>query len=98
MASITLEGTPTHTIGELPSVGSKAPDFNLKAVDLSTKSLSDFTNSVLILNIFPSVDTGVCATSVRNFNKTATQLEHTKVICISRDLPFAQARFCGVRA
>ena len=95
MASITLGGTPTHTIGELPSVGSKAPDFNLKAVDLSTKSLSDFTNSVLILNIFPSVDTGVCATSVRNFNKTAAQLEHTKVVCISRDLPFAQARFCG---
>ena len=95
MASITLGGTPTHTIGELPSVGSKAPDFNLKAADLSTKSLSDFTNSILILNIFPSVDTRVCATSVRNFNKTAAQLEHTKVVCISRDLPFAQARFCG---
>jgi thiol peroxidase len=95
MASITLGGAPTNTIGELPAVGSKAPDFTLSGADLSSKSLADFSGSNLILNIFPSVDTGVCATSVRTFNKTAASLENTKVLCISRDLPFAQARFCG---
>tara|TARA_R110002072_G_scaffold85317_13_gene193444 strand:+ start:4915 stop:5415 length:501 start_codon:yes stop_codon:yes gene_type:complete len=95
MASITLGGTPTNTIGELPTTGSKAQDFSLKAADLSNKSLSDYAGSNLILNIFPSVDTGVCATSVRTFNKSAASLENTKVLCISRDLPFAQARFCG---
>ncbi len=95
MASITLGGAPTNTIGELPNVGSKAPDFQLSASDLSTKSLSDYEGSNLILNIFPSVDTGVCATSVRTFNKSAASLNNTKVLCISRDLPFAQARFCG---
>lgn len=95
MASITLGGAPTTTVGELPTVGSKAPDFNLSASDLSPKSLTDYSGSNLILNIFPSVDTGVCATSVRTFNKTAASLENTKVLCISRDLPFAQARFCG---
>lgn len=95
MASITLGGNPATTIGDLPSVGSKAPDFSLSAADLSSKSLSDFAGSNLILNIFPSVDTGVCATSVRTFNKSAAELDNTKVLCISRDLPFAQARFCG---
>lgn len=95
MASITLGGTPTNTIGELPTVGSKAPDFTMSAADLSSKSLADFSGSNLILNIFPSVDTGVCATSVRTFNKSAASLDNTKVLCISRDLPFAQARFCG---
>ena len=95
MASITLGGTPTTTNGELPAVGSKAPDFKLSASDLSPKSLGDFAGSNVILNIFPSVDTGVCATSVRTFNKSAASLENTKVLCISRDLPFAQARFCG---
>lgn len=95
MASITLGGTPTNTIGELPAIGSKAPDFTMSAADLSSKSLADFSGSNLILNIFPSVDTGVCATSVRTFNKSAASLNNTKVLCISRDLPFAQARFCG---
>lgn len=95
MASITLGGAPTNTIGELPVTGSKAQDFTLSAADLSSKSLSDYAGSNLILNIFPSVDTGVCATSVRTFNKSAANLENTKVLCISRDLPFAQARFCG---
>jgi thiol peroxidase len=90
-----LGGNPTNTIGELPTTGSKAQDFTLKAADLSSKSLSDYAGSNLILNIFPSVDTGVCATSVRTFNKSAASLENTKVLCISRDLPFAQARFCG---
>ena len=95
MAAITLGGAPTNTNGELPKIGSKTPDFSLSASDLSVKSLTDFSGSQLILNIFPSVDTGVCATSVRKFNKSASDLENTKVLCISRDLPFAQARFCG---
>ncbi len=95
MATITLGGTPTNTIGELPAVGSKAPDFTLAASDLSAKSMADFSGSNLILNIFPSLDTDVFATSVRTFNKTAASLENTKVLCISRDLTFAQARFCG---
>lgn len=95
MATITLGGNPTKTSGELPAVGEKAANFTLSAVDLSTKSLEDFSGTNLILNIFPSVDTGTCATSVRTFNKTAADLDNTKVLCISRDLPFAQNRFCG---
>ena len=95
MASITLGGNPIHTNGELPSVGSKAPQFQLVKNDLSVASLSDFAGSKLVLNIFPSIDTGTCATSVRTFNAKASSLENTKVLCISRDLPFAQKRFCG---
>lgn len=95
MATITLKGNEIQTIGTLPKVGEKAPDFTLVASDLSQKKLSDYTGKKLILNIFPSVDTGTCATSVRNFNKEAAQLENTKVLCISKDLPFAQGRFCG---
>lgn len=95
MATITLHGNKIQTSGDLPSVGTKASDFTLVAGDLSKKSLSDFTGSKLILNIFPSIDTGTCATSVRTFNKTAASLENTKVLCISCDLPFAQGRFCG---
>nr|WP_315147065.1 thiol peroxidase [uncultured Flavobacterium sp.] len=95
MASITLGGNPVHTSGELPKVGTKLADFKLVKNDLSIASLSDFAGSKLVLNIFPSIDTGTCATSVRTFNATAAQLENTKVLCISRDLPFAQKRFCG---
>lgn len=95
MASITLGGNPINTSGELPKVGSKAPAFSLVKNDLSTATLSDYAGSKLILNIFPSVDTATCATSVRKFNETASQLSNTKVLCISRDLPFAQKRFCG---
>ncbi|WP_396183552.1 thiol peroxidase [Flavobacterium sp.] len=95
MASITLGGNPIHTQGELPKAGTKAPDFNLIKTDLSSKSLSDYAGSKLVLNIFPSIDTGVCAVSVRTFNQKASSLENTKVLCISRDLPFAQKRFCG---
>jgi thiol peroxidase len=95
MASITLGGNPIHTSGELPKVGTKLADFKLVKNDLSIASLSDFAGSNLVLNIFPSIDTGTCATSVRTFNATAAQLENTKVLCISRDLPFAQKRFCG---
>ena len=95
MASITLKGNPFQTIGELPAVGSKAKNFSLRTVELNNISLADFAGSKVILNIFPSVDTGTCATSVRTFNKTASDLDNTKVICVSRDLPFAHARFCG---
>jgi len=95
MASITLGGNPIHTTGELPNTGSKATDFKLVKNDLSVVSLADFAGSKLVLNIFPSVDTGTCAASVRKFNEKASQLENTKVLCISRDLPFAQKRFCG---
>tara|TARA_B110001454_G_scaffold169067_1_gene159327 strand:+ start:660 stop:1157 length:498 start_codon:yes stop_codon:yes gene_type:complete len=95
MASITLKGNAINTIGNLPTTGTKALDFKLTAVDLSQKTLSDFAGKKIILNIFPSVDTGTCATSVREFNKKAADLENTVILCISKDLPFAQARFCG---
>lgn len=95
MANITLGGNPIKTSGELPKTGAHAPEFNLVKTDLSTVSLADFKGSKLVLNIFPSVDTGTCAASVRKFNEKASGLENTKVLCISRDLPFAQKRFCG---
>ncbi len=95
MATVTLKGNKINTSGTLPKNGEKAPDFKLTATDLSTKTLSDFVGQNIILNVFPSVDTGTCAQSVRTFNKKASKLENTKVLCISHDLPFAQARFCG---
>ena len=95
MATITLGGNPIHTNGELPQVGSKATDFSMIQTDLSTATLATFAGSRVVLNIFPSVDTGTCAASVRTFNEKASQLANTKVLCISRDLPFAQKRFCG---
>ena len=95
MAQITLKGNAIQTIGELPAKGTKAPDFELIKNDLSKVSLKDFAGNRLVLNIFPSLDTGTCAASVRQFNKLAAGLKNTKVLCISRDLPFAQARFCG---
>jgi len=95
MATVTLGGNPIHTNGELPKTGSKAPDFKLVNTDLSIASLADFAGSKVVLNIFPSIDTGTCATSVRTFNAKASTLANTKVLCISRDLPFAQKRFCG---
>jgi thiol peroxidase len=95
MAKVTLKGNEIHTIGDLPEIGFSVKDFNLKALDLSAKTLNDFIGKKLILNIFPSVDTGTCAASVRQFNETAANLDNTAILCISRDLPFAQARFCG---
>ncbi|GGD24765.1 thiol peroxidase [Flavobacterium orientale] len=95
MASITLGGNPITTVGELPKIGSEAPPFNLTKTDLSTTTLNDYKGKKIVLNIFPSIDTGVCATSVRKFNALAANLENTTVLCISRDLPFAQKRFCG---
>ena len=93
MATTALGGNEVHTVGELPAVGSKAPDFDLVGSDFSTVKLPDGTRTVL--NIFPSVDTGVCAASVRKFNELAAGLDDTTVICVSQDLPMAQARFCG---
>nr|WP_315246557.1 thiol peroxidase [uncultured Flavobacterium sp.] len=95
MASITLGGNPIHTSGELPAVGSQLADFKLVQNDLSVASLSNFAGKKLVLNIFPSIDTGTCATSVRKFNENASNLDNTTVLCISKDLPFAQKRFCG---
>lgn len=95
MADITLKGNPVHTLGNLPAVGAKAPDFRLTAGDLSEKSISDYKGKKVVLNIFPSVDTGTCAASVRKFNSEASGLDNTVVLCISRDLPFAQNRFCA---
>ena len=95
MSGTKLKGNPVHVDGHFPKVGDKAPAFKLIAGDLSEKSLADFAGKRKVLNIFPSVDTGVCAASVRHFNKDAAGLKNAVVLCISADLPFAQARFCG---
>lgn len=95
MATVTLKGNPIETIGTLPSVGSAAPDFTLVKHDLSEIRLADFSGKKLILNIFPSIDTGTCAMSVRTFNEKAASLDNCKVLCVSKDLPFALGRFCG---
>lgn len=95
MAKITLGGNATNTLGELPAIGTMAPSFTLSKNDLSEISLNDFKGQKLVLNIFPSVNTGVCASSVRSFNKSAASLNNTKVLCVSRDLPFALAGFCA---
>lgn len=95
MASVTFKGSPVKINGNLPEVGSQAPDFKLVGSGLNEINLSDYKGKKVVLNIFPSIDTGVCATSVRNFNKWASKNENTVVICVSKDLPFAQGRFCG---
>lgn len=95
MANIKFHGDAAKTVGDLPKVGSQAPDFKLTTTDLGEKSLSDYKGKNVIMNIFPSLDTGTCATSVRTFNKKAADLENTVVLSISRDLPFAQGRFCA---
>ncbi|MBW1642849.1 MAG: thiol peroxidase [Deltaproteobacteria bacterium] len=95
MAEITLKGTPIHTVGELPFVGDNAMDFSLTRMDLSDMSLKDVAGKRVVLNIFPSVDTSTCAMSVRRFNSEISNYENAVVLCISRDLPFAHARFCG---
>lgn len=94
MANITLEGNVIETVGDLPVVGSVAPDFSLVKQDLSEVTLKDFAGKRVVLNIFPSLDTGTCAQSVRTFNKEAASLDNTVVLCISADLPFAAGRFC----
>jgi thiol peroxidase len=94
MAQITLKGTPIHTSGDLPSVGTAAPDFNLTKTDLSDISLSDMAGKKVVLNIFPSIDTPVCSVSVRRFNMEIEKHPDAVVLSVSRDLPFAHARFC----
>lgn len=95
MAEITLGGTPVSTVGTLPPVGSAAPDFTLVGADLGEINLSDYRGKRVVLNIFPSLDTGICATSVRTFNQRAAGLDNTVVVCVSADLPFAHERFCA---
>lgn len=95
MAQVTLKGNPIETVGNLPAVGSQAPDFTLVKQDLTELTLASLKGSRVVLNIFPSVDTGTCATSVRKFNEKAASLTNTQVVCVSADLPFALGRFCG---
>lgn len=95
MADTAFSGTPAHTVGDLPAVGAAAPAFTTVNADLQDVSLSDFAGKRVILNIFPSVDTGVCANSEREFNKRATGLDNTVVVSVSKDLPFALGRFCA---
>lgn len=95
MATITLKGIKINTLGSLPDKGRKAPHFELTKSDLSTVTLSDYKGSKMVLNIFPSIDTGTCAQYIRQFNQEAAELENTIVLYIFKDLPFAQAHFCG---
>ena len=95
MATITLKGNPCNTIGNLPKVGSKAPNFSLTRSDLSTVTLDQYKGKRVILNIFPSLDTPVCAISIQKFNSEASKQTNTVILCISMDLPFAASRFCG---
>jgi len=94
MAKITLKGNEISTVGYLPAVGAQAPDFNLVKTNLSETSLKDYHGKTLVLNIFPSIDTGVCAASTRRFNSEASNRTDTVVLCVSADLPFAHNRFC----
>lgn len=95
MAKLTFKGSPVATSGDLPEVGSAAPDFTLTKTDLTPLAKKELAGKSIVLNIFPSVDTAVCATSVRTFNQKASALPNTVVICVSKDLPFALKRFCG---
>lgn len=95
MATVFFKEIPCQTAGELPAVGTKAPEFTLTGADLSEIRLSDYVGKRVVLNIFPSIDTGVCAASVRRFNKEANELPETVVLCVSMDLPFAAGRFCA---
>jgi len=95
MATVKFKGTDVHSSGKLPEVGSIAPDFALVDASLQEIHLSDYKGKRVLLNIFPSLDTSTCATSVRKFNKWVSEKDNVVVICISKDLPFAQSRFCG---
>lgn len=95
MATVTFHGDALNVAGELSQTGSNAPDFTLAGADLGDIKLADFKGQKLLLNIFPSIDTGVCATSVRTFNQRASELSNTTVLCVSADLPFAAGRFCA---
>lgn len=95
MADTAFQGTPAHTVGDLPAVGEKAPNFTTVSAELKDVNGDSLRGKRVVLNIFPSVDTGVCAASEREFNKRATDLENTAVVSVSKDLPFALGRFCA---
>ena len=95
MAQVTLGGNPVNTVGELPAVGSAAPSYTLAGADLSDVTPDSFSGKKVVLNIFPSIDTPTCAASVRAFNAAIAERDDAVVVCVSKDLPFAQARFCG---
>ncbi|HEX3223452.1 MAG TPA: thiol peroxidase [Nocardioides sp.] len=95
MATTTFRGAPVHTVGDLPALGSTAPAYTLAATDLADFSSEETAGSRVVLNIFPSIETGVCSASVRRFNELAAALENTRVVCVSADLPFTLAKFCG---
>lgn len=95
MATVTLQGKTQQTVGDLPKVGTQAPNFTLTKTDLSEVSLSDFSGKKILLSLFPSLDTGTCATAMRRFNEQCNTMENVVVLCISADLPFAQKRFCA---
>lgn len=95
MALITLNGSPVRTIGELPAVGTRAPNFCVTKTDMSEIHLKNYQGKQIILNIFPSLDTPTCANSMRKFNEAASKLNNVLVLCVSEDLPFAQKRFCA---
>ncbi len=98
MADITFKGSPIHTVGNLPQTGTQAQEFTMVSSELSEKHLADYTGKRVLLNIFPSIDTGVCAASARKFNEEASSLENTVVVNVSRDLPFALGRFCAAES
>jgi thiol peroxidase len=95
MAETALGGNPVHTVGDLPVAGASAPDFTLTGADLSDVTKASLAGKKVVLNIFPSIDTATCATSVRTFNARAAELDNTVVVCVAADLPFAMNRFCG---
>ncbi len=94
MAKTALGGTEVNTVGDLPAIGSDAPDFLLTKPDMSDVSLANYHGQKVVLNIYPSIDTGICAASTKRFNEEASNLQNTRIICVSRDLPFAFARYC----
>jgi len=94
MARITFKGNAIETVGELPQVGSRIPDFTLTRTDLADCTQADYAGKTVVFNIFPSIDTPVCAASARRFNSEASSLDHTVILCVSADLPFAHTRFC----
>lgn len=95
MPTVTFQGSPVHLIGHLPNKGATAPDFTLTTTELNDVHLKHFLDKKIILSIFPSLDTGVCATAVRKFNQEAAKINNVHILCISMDLPFAQKRFCA---
>lgn len=95
MTAITFQGNPINTVGAMPQVSNNAPDFSVTKADLSELNLSDLQGKRVILNIFPSLDTETCATSVRKFNEQASRLDNTVIVCVSIDSPFASGRFCA---